>query len=127
MRSGRTDGERALVFVALTSLVAIAGCVYAMFGPQPCIDTGTYSFGNIAALASNTANQLYIADPQNNQVVTWNSAGSQPATTWFGGYGNSYAPTGLAVDSSGNLYIADSGVNRIFKMSPAGSLTANRA
>ena len=81
---------------------------------------GFNSLGSVAAIALNSAGSLYIADPQNNQVVR-QPLPSGTATTYFGGSGSTHVPTGLAVDSSGNLYVADSGLNQVFRITPTGT------
>ena len=87
-----------------------------------------------AAVAVDSAGNLYIADSGNNRIrkVT---AGSAIITTVVGNGTAGYSgdngpatsaelnkPAAVAVDSSGNLYIADSGNNRIRKVVSSSSI-----
>ncbi len=86
-----------------------------------------------AAVALDSAGNLYIVDTENNRVrkVT---ASTNVITTIAGngqlGYAGDgklatvaefYHPLGVAVDSAGNVYIADSGNHVIRKLTPSGS------
>jgi uncharacterized protein (TIGR03437 family) len=87
-----------------------------------------------AAVAVDSAGNLYIADAGNNVVRKVSAAGT--ITTFAGNGSPGYSgdgglavngqlndPRGVAVDNSGNLYIADAGNNVVRKVSAAGFIT----
>ena len=86
-----------------------------------------YQFGNPAAVAPDSAGNLYITDAQFNRVDKVNAA-TGVITAFVGNYTSSpglngdggaailaglMGPTGIALDAVGNLYIADTGDNVI--------------
>jgi len=91
------------------------------------------TLANPAAVAYDSAGNLYIADANNHVVREVSTSGviNTVAGTGIEGYGGDGAaataaqldtPSGVAVDGSGNLYIADSHNHRIRKVS-AGIIT----
>jgi hypothetical protein len=92
-------------------------------------------------VAVDASGNLYIADTLNNRVrmvsaatgiiatVAGNGFGAADGIGGFSGDGGPaiaaelFAPTGLAVDSSGNLLIADLGNMRVRKVAPNGTIT----
>jgi len=92
-------------------------------------------------IAVDASGNLYIADSMNNRVrkvsagsgiittVAGNGFGAEDGIGGFSGDGGQataaelFAPTGLAIDSSGNLYIADLANMRVRKVSPNGIIT----
>jgi sugar lactone lactonase YvrE len=94
--------------------------------------------GPVGLLLDN-ANNLYVADTQNNRVLVFPSS-STTATQVYGqggafnssnvnhgslGPDSLSGPTGLALDSGGNLYVADANNNRALFF-PTGSTLATR-
>ncbi|MES2607667.1 MAG: hypothetical protein V4544_02915 [Pseudomonadota bacterium] len=75
---------------------------------------------------------VYVTNPGNNKIIKITSAG---VVTTFAGSGTAgvadgngslaqfYAPTGIAIDSSGNLFVADKLNHRIRKITPNGDVT----
>ena len=90
---------------------------------------------NPAGLAFDSAGNLYISDPGNNNIRKVNTSGiiSTLAGNGTFGYGGDGGPAtaasfqnpyGLAVDHYGNLYIADMGNNLVRKVNIAGTITS---
>jgi uncharacterized protein (TIGR03437 family) len=84
-----------------------------------------------AAMAFDSAGNLYVADSANNRVRQISPGGTivTVAGTGVAGYSGDYGlatsaqlnqPMGVALDSAGNLYIADTGNNRIRLVYPDG-------
>ena len=107
-------------------------------GPGFAGDGGPATSGVLshpAALALDTAANLYIADPGNNAVRMVSTAGvittvvgaTPPGFTGDGGPARNARlnnPIGLAIDRAGNIYIGDSGNNRIRMISSStGNIT----
>lgn len=109
-------------------------------GSGPGVDMGDggpaaqAQFCGPAAVAGDSAGNVYIADPCSSRVRKISAAGI--VTTVAGGNGQGYAgdggpassaqlndPEGLAVDSAGNLYIADDGAAVVRKVSTGGIIT----
>ena len=94
-------------------------------GGQLAIDGGQATkvaatgLGKPAAVAVSSAGTVYIADPDNNQIVV-EPAGGGTQTTITATPGLTPAqlsgPKGVALDSTGSVYISDTGNNRILKM-----------
>jgi trimeric autotransporter adhesin len=85
-------------------------------------------------VALDSANNLYIADINNNRIRKVTPAGiittvAGSGTAGFSGDGSLatsaslFNPHSVTVDSAGNLYIADQGNNCIRKVTPAGVIT----
>lgn len=96
--------------------------------------TGTaVRFGYLAAIAADSAGNLYVVDSLNNNVrkMTPNGAvttlaGTAGVTGSADGQGAAASfnrPQGIAVDGAGNVYVADTGNNLIRRISPAGVVT----
>jgi uncharacterized protein (TIGR03437 family) len=86
------------------------------------------------AIAVDSADNLFIADYQNNRVRKVTPAGIISTVAGNGNLGFSgdggpatsaklASPSGVAVDGTGNLFIADYGNNRIRKVTPAGTIS----
>lgn len=97
-------------------------------------------FNNPAGVATDSANNVYVADMGNNAIRKITIAGGNvtvstlAGSTAGGGGASGYvndtgttarfsAPTGLAVDSSGNVYVADRGNQVIRKITSGGVVT----
>ncbi len=90
------------------------------------------SFWTPAALAADSAGNLYVGDGGNHAIRKITPAGE--VTTLAGGAGNGSVdgtgaaakfnyPWGVAVDGSGNVIVADSGNQTIRRVTPAGVVT----
>ncbi len=80
---------------------------------------GGKALGSATGLAVGPNGTLYVSDPANKRVVSYNLiTGKSGVTLAFAGYGIS-SPEGLAVDSTNDLLVADSALNEIFEFSPA--------
>jgi sugar lactone lactonase YvrE len=71
-----------------------------------------------AAVAIDGAENVYVADTQNDRVVEFPAGGGNPIQIGSG----MKSPYGVAVDGAGNVFIADSHNNRIVRV-PAGGGT----
>ena len=105
-------------------------------GPGFAGDTGPATsavLSHPAALALDSAGNLYIADPGNNAVRMVSTTGiittvvgaTPPGFTGDGGVARNARlnnPIGLAIDRAGNIYIGDSGNNRIRMISSSTGL-----
>jgi len=107
----------------------IAGSLTAGFSNK----TDSITFSSPSGIAVNSgANYIYVADEGNNaiRVIADLQLGSTLAGNGSQGYVNAsdtaarfYAPTSVAIDSSGNVYVADNGNNVIRKISSKGAVT----
>jgi sugar lactone lactonase YvrE len=89
---------------------------------------------NPAALAFDTAGNLYIADTGNNLVRKVDPSGAMTTVAGHYGYYSTTAdgqpatsqvlnrPEGVAVDTAGNLYIADTSANVVRKVDTSGNM-----
>jgi hypothetical protein len=101
------------------------------FPAVPYATWGSYGSGNGQldwpfGVAVDSSGNVYVADPWNNLVQKFTSAGAF-LTQWGGfgwGKGQFDYPEGVAVDSSGNVYVADSGNSLIQKFTSAGAFLA---
>ncbi len=91
-------------------------------------------FVEVAAVAVDSAGNLFIVDSSNHRVRKVNSNGTINTVAGTGSAGFSgdggpavnatlASPSGVAVDASGNLYIADQFNNRIRKVTPDGTIS----
>jgi sugar lactone lactonase YvrE len=93
-------------------------------GSHIVVDGGTATalpitgLGMATAAAVDTAGNVYVADPTNNQVVVSPQAGGKQTTIGTGLKG----PLGVATDAAGNVYISDSGNNRVVKVAAVSGL-----
>ena len=71
------------------------------------------------AIATDGANNFYVADSGNNLVRKIVLSTTQ-VTTFASGFNN---PNGVATDTSGNVYVADTGNNIIEKIAPNGTVS----
>ena len=72
-------------------------------------------------IAADSAGDVYVPNPRENEVLEYGPAGGAPLHTFTGGAGEGALkePTGVAVNSAGDLWVADHGDNRIEELSPA--------
>ncbi len=78
------------------------------------------TFDQPAALASDSAGNLFVADYGADKVYKVPAGGGTP-TTFASGLDE---PDGLAFDSAGNLWVASFGADTVSELSPAGSTIA---
>jgi sugar lactone lactonase YvrE len=87
-------------------------------GSHIVVDGGTATalpvtgLGMAAAVATDPAGNVYVADPTNNQVILSPQGGGKQSTVGTGLKG----PLGVATDPAGDVYISDSGNNRVVKV-----------
>ena len=78
------------------------------------------SITNKPYVAVDSANRVYVTDPEGYRVLIFSSTGDYIGR--FGQFGdsiNNFAlPNGIAIDAEDNLYIADANNNRILKFAP---------
>jgi hypothetical protein len=88
------------------------------------VGDGSLTLSEPAAVATDTAGDVFVADTGNNRIIEAVAGGATSViagtgtagTTGDGGLATSAtlnAPAGIAVDSSGRIYIADTGNNRL--------------
>jgi DNA-binding beta-propeller fold protein YncE len=81
------------------------------------------TFGQLYGVGIAHEGDLYVTDPDNEQVYHFNPFGTQGQT--FAAFGNGEGhvarPASLAFDRQGNLYICDSDGNRVAKFDPFGN------
>lgn len=75
------------------------------------------SINNKPYVAVDSAERVYVTDPEGYRVLIFNSDGSYVGRfgTFGAGITNLGLPNGIAIDEEDNIYIADSGNNRILK------------
>jgi len=122
--TGANRMRRKCLRCALPALLAVLlpGLLWADFtiifnGVATTLSTGSTSLSGPAAMAVDSAGNVYIADSGNNQIVEVTASGT---TSVLGFPGLSPAlslPFGLAVDATGDLFVADGGNNRIVELS----------
>src|ERR1041384_3109078 len=79
--------------------------------------------GGGAGVAVDASGNVYAADPGNNRIQKFSSAGTFIIKWGSNGTGDGQfaGPQGVSVDSSGNVYVADTGNNRIQKFDSSGT------
>ena len=95
------------------------------------IPDGGYYFANPYDVATDAADNIYVADTANNRIKKYTPDGSLD-TSWsgngiLGGVRGSGAdefdgPVAIVVDASGRLYVADSGNDRVKRYNASGIL-----
>lgn len=110
----------------------VASILAGSLGGQGSADgTGAAArFGDIAALALDTAGNLYVTDSINDTirkitpagVVTTiaGTAGTAGSADGIGSAATFSTPSGIAVDTAGNVYVTDAENSTIRKITPAG-------
>ncbi len=95
----------------------------ATFLGLPVAGTGDGEFNLPAGVATDSSNNVYVADTTNNRIQKFNSSGVFQAKWGASGSGNGQfsLPQGIATDSSNNVYVADTGNNRIQKFNSSGT------
>lgn len=90
---------------------------------------GTLGSGNgqvskPAAIARDSAGNIWVADTENNRVEEFNSSGVYVNKWGTSGVeaGQFKKPEGIAIDGSGNVWVADTGNNRLEEFTSAGGL-----
>jgi hypothetical protein len=91
------------------------------------------SFNNPTGVATDSADNVYVADTINHTIRKITPAGvvttlagtaGAPGSTDATGVAASFrSPLGVATDSAGNVFVADTGNNTIRKISPAGAVS----
>jgi sugar lactone lactonase YvrE len=104
-------------------------------GPASNAEVSWSTYGQGLGLATDAANNLYIADMDNRRIRQINPAGIITTVAGNGGDGlfsgdggpavqaQLNHPSGVAVDSAGNIWIADTFNNRIRMLSSSGIIT----
>ena len=106
-----TAGQKSVTFSAVA---------YATWGSY---GNGNGQFDWPFGVAVDSSGNVYVADPWNNLIQKFTSAGTF-LTQWGGfgwGKGQFYYPEGVAVDSFGNVYVADTGNKLIQKFTSGGT------
>ena len=83
--------------------------------------TGDGQFKNLADVALDSSNNVFVTDFSNNRVQKFDSNGKF-ITKWGStgtGDGQFKGPYNIAVNSSGNVYVTDSGNSRIQVFAPS--------
>jgi len=106
------------LIAAFGSQLALASAPPVVADAQIALASGFQLPEGIAITKNGT---IYVADTQNNQVVTVSSAGVVTPVT-ISGYTLS-GPGAVAVDSAGDLFIADSNNARVLKVSTSGAVS----
>ena len=85
--------------------------------------SGNGQFLGAAGVATDSAGNVYVADPRNHRIQKFTSTGTFVAVIGSIGTGDGQfsGPEGVAIDSANNLYVADSGNNRIQKLTTGGT------
>ena len=112
-------------------VTTFAGQVSNSVGSTDGIGTAA-SFNNPTGITIDVANNLYVADAQNNKIRTISPtavvatlAGNTPNGVADGNGTNAsfYSPTAVAFDASKNIFVADAGNKIIRKINPNGDVT----
>jgi RHS repeat-associated protein len=84
--------------------------------------SGNGQFNVPAAIAGDSAGNVWVADTTNNRIQKFGPKGEYLSKFGALGSGNGQlkAPEGIAIDSTGNVWVADTGNNRIQKFGPNG-------
>jgi sugar lactone lactonase YvrE/ribonuclease HI len=94
------------------SKIAVASAPSVVVDAQNILASG---FSYPEGIAISTQGTIYVADTNNNRVVTVSASGAI-IPVGLNGY-TLNGPSGVAVDSNGNLYIADSNNARVLEVS----------
>src|SRR5436305_1226852 len=88
--------------------------------------TGDGEFHNPLAVAVDAADNIYVADTDNNRIQKFDPQGRFLAKWGHGGRGDGEfnIPSGITVDRKGNVYVVDTDNNRIQKFASDGKLLA---
>lgn len=129
---GAVGGEN--VSIARLWLVPVDEGYGKLRAPKPPLDallsfgtpgTGDGQFADPAAIALDSAGNIWVADASNNRVQKFNPAGT--LLLKFGTYGTANGqfnnPQGIACDSADNVYVTDRDNNRVQKFNSAGTYT----
>jgi hypothetical protein len=91
------------------------------------------SMGDVTALATDSAGDLFIADDYNSQIEKVTPSGTLSIIAGDGSYGTETPgpalssmlanPDGMTVDSAGDVYLADNNNNVVEEITPSGTLS----
>jgi hypothetical protein len=116
---------------AVSTLAGVPGSYGSSDGTGSNVGTNTARFNCPAAVAVDSAGNVYVADYFNHAIRRVTAAGvvstlAGLAGVWGSADGTNsaarfYGPAGIAVDSATNVYVLDSGNHTIRKLAPVGT------